>query len=1150
MANLVSPGVEVSVINESFYVPADAGTTPLFIVASSKDKKNGAGDGTAAGTQTANANTAYLISSQIELTETFGDPKFYTDASGNSLNGYELNEYGLQAAYSFLGIANRAFVLRANVDTAELVGSASRPTAAPTDGTYWFDLASSSYGLFEWSKTDQKFTAITPTLITALTDLVGGVSTGAPKTSIGVTGDYAINTTHVSNKIYKKTASNTWVNVGSADWHTSLPVVTIASGTTVTSGHKMDINGTEVTVSGTELSNVATAIGTNVTNVTASVNSTTGNLEIFHNGRAVGDSSGGTNTIRFEEGNGTLVADLGLTSNKVLNGVQFLQAKHTNRPTWDNATTSEDRPNGSVWFKTTSANSGADIVAKLYATASASFSTVASPLHTNHASALFNLDPANGGTGLSAGALYTQFNITEESITASDTADTTPNLGNFQLFRYEGGVTKITSKLTSPTFTSTETFTIKETRKNQEGFSSAITVTLGGTGADDFVAAVNAKVNASALASSTTELINIKASKLTTGEIVIEHLLGGDFRMFDGENGTPLADAGFSSTTAHSYGSFDADSTTLINNLYDIPTGDTIDSTANNGLVASNWKRLSYTASLSAPTNEPADGTLWYHTATDEVDIMAHNGTTFVGYLTAYSSTDPNGPQFSATAPTKQSDGTALVTNDLWIDTSDLENYPKLYKYNTAATLSSTNTANQVAVTTSGAAWELVDKTDQTTEDGIVFADARLHTAADKADSLSTGGAGDSSSIKDLLSDGFLDPDAPNPTLYPQGIMLFNTRRSGYNVKEYKNNYITTTKYPGSGSAGLGNIRQSNESVSTYFPDRWVTKSSNNADGSGSFGRKAQRKVIVEQIKSEIDTNQAIREDQRGFNVIACPGYPEAIANMLSLNTDRNSTAFVVGDTPLRLEGTSTKIQDYANNTAGALDNGEDGLISSSDYLGVFYPSGLTTDNTGKSIVVPPSHMMLRTLANNDNVAFPWFAPSGTRRGVVDNATSVGYIDASTGEFETISVTEAVRDSMHEVKINPITFFAGAGIVNFGNLTKTSASSALDRINVSRLAVYLRTQLDAIAKPFIFEPNDELTRNEIKGAVESFLLELVGQRALFDFLVVCDETNNTPTRIDRNELYVDIAIEPIKSVEFIYIPLRIKNTGEIAKLGQ
>ena len=1144
---LTSPGVEVSVINESFYVPSDAGTTPLFIVASSQDKKNGAGDGTAAGTQTANANTAYLISSQRELTETFGDPKFYTDASGNSLHGYELNEWGLQAAYSFLGVANRAFVLRANVNTSELIGSASAPTAAPTDGTYWFDLASSSYGLFEWSQTDQKFTAITPTLITSTTDLVGGVSTGAPKTSIGVTGDYAINTTHVSNKIYKKTASNTWVNVGSEAWHTSLPVVTVPSGTSVTSGHKIVMNGVEITTSGTTLSNVAANIGSNVTNVTASINSITGDLEIFHNGKALGDSTGGTNTIRFEAKSGTLLADLGITAG-VKNGVKFLQDKHTNRPTWDSAATSEDRPNGSVWFKTTSANSGANLVAKLYSTASASFSTVSSPLHSNHHSAIFNLDPSQGGLGLSVGTLYAQYNRTEESMTSGDANDSTPNLGDFQFFRYEGGTTKITSKNTSPSFTSSETFVIQESRKNSEALSSAITITLGGTGADDFVAAVNAKVDASAAAGSTTKLINVRASKLTTGEIVLEHVLGGEMRMFD-TSGTPLADAGFSQTSAHEYGTYTANSSTLIDNLYDIPTGATIDSSANTGILASNWKRLSYTASTSAPTNEPADGTLWYDTSTDEADIMAHNGTTFVGYLTAYSDTDPNGPQFSATAPTTQSDGTALVSNDLWIDTSDLENYPKLYKYNTAATLSSTNTANQVAVTTTGAAWELVDKSDQTTEDGIVFADARLHTAAEKADSLDTGGAGTFSSIKDLLSDGFLDPDAPDPALYPQGIMLWNTRRSGYNVKEYKNNYITTTKYPGSGSTGLGNIRQSNESVATYFPDRWVTKSGNNADGSGCFGRKSQRKVIVQQLKSEMDTNQAIREDQRGYNVIACPGYPELIQNMINLNTDRNNTAFIVGDTPLRLEGTSTAIQNYANNTANALDNGEDGLISASDHLGMFYPSGLTTDNTGKSIVVPPSHMMLRVLANNDNIAFPWFAPSGTRRGVVDNATSVGYIDATTGEFETISVTESVRDSMHEVKINPITFFAGAGIVNFGNLTKTSGSSALDRINVSRLAVYLRSQLDSIAKPFIFEPNDELTRNEIKQAVESFLLELVGQRALFDFLVVCDDTNNTPTRIDRNELYVDIAIEPIKSVEFIFIPLRIKNTGEIAKLG-
>ena len=127
---------------------------------------------------------------------------------------------------------------------------------------------------------------------------------------------------------------------------------------------------------------------------------------------------------------------------------------------------------------------------------------------------------------------------------------------------------------------------------------------------------------------------------------------------------------------------------------------------------------------------------------------------------------------------------------------------------------------------------------------------------------------------------------------------------------------------------------------------------------------------------------------------------------MINLNTDRNNTAFVIGDTPLRLEGTATAITNWSNNAAAALDNGEDGLVSSSDYLGVFYPAGKTTDNTGSSIVVPSSHMIMRTLANNDNVAYPWFAPAGTRRGVVDNATAVGYIEATTGEFKTISVTE------------------------------------------------------------------------------------------------------------------------------------------------
>ena len=83
----------------------------------------------------------------------------------------------------------------------------------------------------------------------------------------------------------------------------------------------------------------------------------------------------------------------------------------------------------------------------------------------------------------------------------------------------------------------------------------------------------------------------------------------------------------------------------------------------------------------------------------------------------------------------------------------------------------------------------------------------------------------------------------------------------------------------------------------------------------------------------------------------------------------------------------------------------------------------------------------------------------------------------------------------------------------------------------------------------MFEPNDKITRDQIKAAADQLMLELVSLRALYDFVTVCDESNNTPARIDKNELYLDVAIEPVKAIEFIYIPLRLKNTGEIAALG-
>ena len=138
-----------------------------------------------------------------------------------------------------------------------------------------------------------------------------------------------------------------------------------------------------------------------------------------------------------------------------------------------------------------------------------------------------------------------------------------------------------------------------------------------------------------------------------------------------------------------------------------------------------------------------------------------------------------------------------------------------------------------------------------------------------------------------------------------------------------------------------------------------------------------------------------------------------------------------------------------------------------------------------------------------------------------------------------------IRDVLYSNQINPLAYFTGVGLLNYGNKNTKDTQSAMDRTNVSRLVAYIRERLQVAARPFVFEPNDSITRQEITGVVESLFIDLVAKRGLYDYLVVCDESNNTPARIDRNELWIDIAIEPVKAAEFIYIPVRILNTGEI-----
>ena len=1096
---LTSPGVQVSVIDESFYTPAEPGTTPILFVASAENKLNAAGTGIAPGTTKANAGKVYLMTSQRDLAETFGDPLFYTDANNNPIHGGEQNEYGLQAAYSYLGVSNRAYVVRADVDLGGLSASATPTTANPADGTWWLDTSTSMFGIQEWNAAaitttgGQTFANKTPIVITDATQLVGNSATGAPKGSVGAVGDYAVRATSTTLKTYYKNKSGAWVEVGSANWKKSWPSVSSAAGGATGSGETFTLNGTTVTTSGTTLSSLAGDInGESITGITAAV--VDNKLEIYNDGS-------GQDTIVLVDGTGTPLADISITAGTYYNTALTI-APHTSVPEYKSGD-SNPRPTGSLWVKTTEPNLGASWKVRVWNGSTETWDLKSAPLYTNNATAIKELDNAGGGVNLAANSLYIKYNA----------ADDTPTLASYYIYyRASSGPTTITSnKIDASTFSSGAlTFTVSESLKGNATMTTPATASFTATGA-----ATDADLMAEAV--NNLGLVNVSASVDSQNRVVITHKLGGEINFVDTDNALTASGLVAGTTT----------------NLYWQPG----ESGSNpEKLTASLWKGLTYTASANAPTALAADGTLWYSSVIDEVDLMIHNGSEWVGYLydgssglsntaapyytgTLNSQPSAAGPIISATEPTNTSrpDGNALVTGDIWISTADLENFPKIYRYNSALT-------NK---------WVLLDNTDQTTENGVLFADARWSTNGGTASAHTAG------DIEDLIASDFLDTDAPDPALYPKGMLLWNTRRSGFNVKKFVRNYVDVTAV---------NTRQNDASMSAYYPHRWVTESANNADGSGAFGRISQRKVVVQAMQSMLNSNDDIRDDEsRIFNLIATPGYPELIGEMISLNADRGLTAFVVGDSPARLTPDATSLNNWATNVALAPEDNDDGLVTSDEYLGVYYPSGFTSDNAGNNVVVPPSHMVLRTMALNDQVAFPWFAPAGTRRGGVTNATATGYIN-SEGEFVSVALNEGQRDTLYANNVNPITFLTGAGLVVFGQKTRARNASALDRINVARLTVYLRSQLNQLAKPYLFEPNDKITRDEIKQQVESLMIELVGLRALFDFLVVCDETNNTPARIDRNELYVDIAVEPVKAVEFIYIPLRLKNTGEIAGL--
>ena len=1200
---LTSPGVEVTIIDQSQYLPAPGSSVPLVVFATAQNKANPSGTGVAPGTTAANAGKLYQITSQKDLADFYGVPFFYTTTAGTPIQGYELNEYGLLAAYSALGTTNRVYTLRADIDLASLVGSVGRPSGAPLNGAYWLDTTTTTWGIFQFNATTGQFTPITPIVITDSAYL----SSGVPIDSLGNIGDYAINATvqadESAQQYFYKTTENYWTVLGSTPWQQQWPTVQgTNSNPTLTAGDTLTISlsgvwSTTVTVPVSPNNNVAglaTAINAlGYTFVTAS--SASGKLVLLSSQPSITG-----NQYLGISGTGTVLSNLGLTATNYYQP-QVVYGTSAEMPLWSSSQT-YPHPTGSVWIKASNAGLGLTPVVSEYNTVTGSWNAKTVTLATTNWEADATID-ATGGKAIPVGTVYAQYDADMPFVNK-----TSPT---YLWKRAATGATVATGTETDftialPYSLSTSSIFVQTSIPNSDQLSSVYTVTIP----DDctplqFVTAWLA-----------TAIPYTNALVTTDGAVQLIHTQGGEIVMNDyivtaganqGFSSNILSQAGFVRQTASSsvytpFVQYGGPLTSSVTNFNGIVTtggsgtgltvnvnvqsfqkysligsgvasggtgyavGNTITvsgallggvATTNDlvlkvvsvssGVVTavtfssgtaltlystqiSNWVPLVFTANEGAPVAAPVNGTNWFWSVIDQVDIMVQSGGQWNGYRninydttgfptpTGTNATDPAGPIISATAPTTQSDGsTALVYGDLWIDSSDLEIYPIISRWEYDAT-SMTDM------------WVLLDNADQTSSKGVLFADARWAT------NDNTNVVDDPiPSIVSLLSSDYLDLDAPDAALYPTGMLLFNTRRSGYNVKSYQANYFNSVNFP-------------DQTLPTQTAT-WLSVSGLQSNGAPYMGRQAQRNMVVQSLRSTMDTNYDIRDEDNFFNLMATPGYPELQPNMVVLNADRGDTGYIIGDTPMRLPADATAIQAWATNAAGATSTGEAGCVTRNTYLGLFYPSGITSDLSGNLVAVPPSHMMLRTFIRNDTVAYPWLAAAGTRRGNIDNATNIGYIDSTTGEFITIKTRIGIRDVLYVNFINPLVFFTGIGLLNYGNKTSLNSSSALDRTNVARLIAYVRRQLTLAARPFVFEPNDALTRQQIQGVIQTLMLDLKAKRGIYDYLVICDESNNTPARIDRNELWVDVALEPVKAAEFIYIPVRVLNTGELSSLN-
>jgi hypothetical protein len=314
-----------------------------------------------------------------------------------------------------------------------------------------------------------------------------------------------------------------------------------------------------------------------------------------------------------------------------------------------------------------------------------------------------------------------------------------------------------------------------------------------------------------------------------------------------------------------------------------------------------------------------------------------------------------------------------------------------------------------------------------------------------------------------------------------------------------------------------------------------------NYDGGTNLSNAGALTSTLAELKDGYDLFENTEDIKADFLLMGSAGYAKETAQELAnklisvAELRKDSIAFItpyrgafLSDNPVQGDTTIRAAEDITKNVISFFSP-----VASSSYA-VF-------DSTYKYVYdrfantyryIPMNGDIAGLCARTDINFFPWYSPAGTSRGAILSAVKLAY-----------APTKSQRDRLYSNRINPIIFSPGAGIILFGDKTGLGRPSAFDRINVRRLFIYLEDAISRAAKDVLFEFNDEITRTNFVNTIEPFLRDVQANRGIFDYVVICDETNNTAAVIDANEFKADIYIKPARSINFIGLTFIATKTG-------